>query len=130
MVLTETELKWYRRTLASLLSIISNKIEGVGRVSIGEIGSEITITCDNRVVIVIDNFDFACKEVDDRLSDCSSELCENIRVLCNKLSYFKTYKIRQIVVKLESGKWSGHIETGEAKLSTEKPGERVVILGV
>ena len=130
MVLTETELKWYRRTLAPLLSIVGNKFEGVRRVSIGEIGSKITITCDNRVVIAVDNFDFACKEVDDRLSDCSSELCENIRVLCNKLSYFKTYKIRQIVIKLESGKWSGHIETGEAKLSTEKPGERVVILGV
>lgn len=130
MVLTETELKWYRRSLAPLLSIISNNFEGVGRISIGEVGSEITITCDNRVVAVVDNFDYACKEVDDRLSDCSSELCENIRVLCNKLSYFKTYKIRQIVIKLESGKWSGHIETGEAKLSTEKPGERVVILGV
>lgn len=130
MVLTDTELKYYRRMLAPVLSIISSKAEGANRVSIGEVGSEITITCDNSVIFVVDSFSFICKEKSDKLSDCSSELCENLRIMCNKLSYIQTYKIRQIVINLDGAKWKGHIEAGEVNVSTEKPGEWVVILRV
>lgn len=130
MVLTQTELKWYRRMLHPLLSIICSRVADVSRISIGEVGSEVTITCDNRVVASLDNIFFSCKEVDDYLVDCKSELSETVRVFCNKLSYFQTYKIRQIVVKLENGNWNGSIESGETKVSTEKIGERVVILRV
>lgn len=127
MDLVDSELRWYETALNPIIRYFSSRNICMQRIAICETAENISIVCDSKIVIILDNQLFECIYCTDDVKKHADELCTMIHNVCKKLNRFN-YKIRQIVVHSPSQRWSSGLIKGEVVSSVDKVGEKVVML--
>ena len=127
MVLNESDLAWYDSSLKELTGYFKDVGISMQRLAICETGDLISVICDSKIIISMDNQSFNCTYSDSEVANDSGKLCSIIQRLCSKLVRFN-YKIRQIAVYCPSKNWNPGYSSGEVIRSTDKVGEKVVML--
>lgn len=97
------------------------------RIAICETAETISVICDSKILVTMDNQFFECIYRDDDVKKNAPELCMMVHNICKQLVRFN-YKIRQIVIYSPHQRWSNGLIKGEVVPSVDKVGEKVVML--
>lgn len=127
MNLSDEENKWFGSALAPIVRYIAGRIPNIKRIAICDTQDEVLVICDSRIVVTIDRVNFKCISCVPELKGRSDVFCNMVHGFCKKLSCIR-YKVRQVVMYSKSGNWGYSSPTGEVTISTDKIGERVILL--
>ena len=127
MDLVDSELQWYETALNPIIRYFSSRNVCMQRIAICETAESISIVCDSKIIITLDNQLFECTYCTDDVKKHANELCTMVHNVCRKLNRFN-YKIRQIVVHSPSQRCGSGLIMSEVVSSVDEVGEKVVML--